>query len=108
MRIKAAIDAKDLHIVKVTPLVLLSRSVQIYGNTCTWIEAKNNFGSRLSPFVAGRNKKRFHKYASTFSPGILVFKLGYETDLRKSTVFIACEKATSFPRRLVRQLEIRV
>ncbi|KAK3617876.1 hypothetical protein LTR56_025008 [Elasticomyces elasticus] len=79
-QIKAALEAGQHNVVRLTPDALLSRCVRICGRDCAWVEFKNTFGFRLSPFVAARNKKQFRKYASSLSPGMVVYKLGYEMD----------------------------
>ncbi|KAK3612926.1 hypothetical protein LTR56_028168 [Elasticomyces elasticus] len=79
-QIKAALEAVRHDVVRSTPDALLSRRVKICGKDCAWVEFKNTFGFRLSPFVAAKNKKQFRRYASSLGPGMVVYKLGYEMD----------------------------
>ncbi|KAK5111166.1 hypothetical protein LTR85_012248 [Meristemomyces frigidus] len=77
-QIRALVERGTLEIVRSTPDVRFSRETSVCGITCRWLEYKNTFGFRSSPFVAAKDKKQFAKYASTFGPGMVVYKLGYE------------------------------
>ena len=80
-RIRTAIENGHLDVVRATPDALFSGAITICGRSCRWLEYKNTFGFRSSPFVAASNKRQFLKYVANFGPGMVVFKLGYETDL---------------------------
>ena len=80
VQIKAALDAGFDDVSKLTPDARLSKPTLICGKECTWVEFKNTFGFRSSPFVAAKNKKQFSRYASKLGPGMVIFKLGYETN----------------------------
>lgn len=79
-RARAALDAGQDDVVRLTPDALLSRPTLICGEICNWIEYKNTFGFRSSPYIASKNKAQFRKYATTFGPGMVVYKLGFETN----------------------------
>lgn len=79
-QIRAAQDAGTLDTVRLTPDALLSQTTLICGKLCAWVEYKNTFGFRSSPFVAGKNKAQYRKYALEFGPGMVVYKLGYENN----------------------------
>lgn len=78
-RLKAALDAGQTPSCRLTPDAMLSRPTVICGKECNWVEYKNTFGFRSSPYVAAKNKQQFARYASRLGPGMVVFKLGYET-----------------------------
>lgn len=79
-RYKATVDETGLvDTVKVTPDILFSKPTNVCGVLCHWIEYKNTFGFRKSPFVAKKNKKQFQRYATALGSGMVVYKLGYET-----------------------------
>lgn len=61
-----------------TPDVLLATPILISGNMCHWIEYKNDFGFRKSPFVTSSSRKQFQKYVDNIGPGLVVYKLGFE------------------------------
>lgn len=79
-RARAALDAGQEGVIRLTPDALLSRPSLICGKVCRWIEYKNTFGFRSSPYVASKNKAQFRKYASTFGSGMVVYKLGFESN----------------------------
>lgn len=79
-RIRALMESGTVETVRSTPDVLFSRETSVCRTTCRWIEYKNTFGFCASPFFAAKNKKQFAKYASTFGPGMIVYKLGYERE----------------------------
>ena len=79
-RTQAALDAGQQDVVRLTPDALLSQPTLICGKVCAWVEYKHTFGFRTSPFVASKNKAQFRKYVSAFGPGMVVYKLGYETN----------------------------
>ena len=77
MQIKAALDAGKHDTVRVTPDVRLSRPTIVCGIECAWVEFKNTFGFRSSPYVAKRNEDQLRRYATALGPDMVVFKLGY-------------------------------
>ena len=81
VQIKASLDAGLDDTLRPTPdAARLSRPTLIRGKECTWVEFKNTFSFRWSPFVAAKNKKQFSRYTSKLGPGTLVFTVGYGTD----------------------------
>ncbi|KAF4633640.1 hypothetical protein G7Y89_g4481 [Cudoniella acicularis] len=61
-----------------TPDVRFQQPISICGHLCMWLEYKNYFGFRENPFIASKNKKQYHKYATQIGPGAVVYKLGFE------------------------------
>jgi hypothetical protein len=45
-----------------------------------WVEYKNMFGFKSNPYVHGKIKKQLKRYTETFGNGMVVFKLGYESE----------------------------
>ena len=74
------IDGKNV-MSKMTPNILFLTPTIINGVLCHWIEYKNTFGFKSDPFVHPKNRKQYQKYATTFGSGMVVYKLGYQTEL---------------------------
>jgi len=79
-RIRAIRDAGTQPSITSTPDVRFSKPTILCDKTCHWVEFKNNFGFRSNPFIAPKNKKQLSRYASELGPGMVVFKLGYESN----------------------------
>lgn len=62
-----------------TPDILFKEPTIICGHLCWWLEYKNFFGFKANPFLAQKNKKQFRRYAEKIGPGVVVYKLGFET-----------------------------
>lgn len=67
--------------IKITPDILFLTPTIINGILCHWIEYKDTFGFKADPFVHKKNCKQYRKYATTFGGGMVVYKLGYQTEL---------------------------
>lgn len=75
--IKLARD-RGQPVINFTPDMLFPSPTLICGVLCCWVEYKNTFGFRDSPFVASKHKSQIKKYASQLGAGMVVFKLGFE------------------------------
>lgn len=80
-KIGAAMEEGKHDIIKCTPDILFDSPVHLSGFLCHWVEYKNTFGFKQSPFLYRKNKKQLLRYLSTFGPGMVVFKLGFESHL---------------------------
>ncbi|THW74355.1 hypothetical protein D6D17_10606 [Aureobasidium pullulans] len=72
------VDAKGRPGRGPTPDLLLHSPVLIRGHLCRWIEYKNDFGLRKSPFVTPSSKRQFKRYSDAIGPGLVVYKFGFE------------------------------
>lgn len=80
-KIRAAIEQGRHDIIKCTPDALFDLPVHFGGFLCHWVEYKNTFGFKQNPFLHRQHKKQLVRYAETFGPGMVVFKLGFESNL---------------------------
>lgn len=64
-----------------TPDLLLKTPLLIDGHPCAWIEFKNDFGFKSSPFVTSGTKRQVKRYLDKIGPGIVVYRLGFESGL---------------------------
>lgn len=80
-KIRVAIDERRYEIIRCTPDVLFESPIHPNGFFCHWVEYKNGFGFKQNPFLYRKHKKQLLKYVSTFGPGMVVFKLGFESHL---------------------------
>lgn len=79
-RIRHAIDAGSVHVVKLTPDILFFEATQLCGFDCNWLEYKNMFGFKSNPFVHKKNKAQLQRYVAAFGKGMVVYRLGYESE----------------------------
>ncbi|KAM0714505.1 hypothetical protein Q7P37_009799 [Cladosporium fusiforme] len=79
-KIRHAIEAGWVDVVKLTPDILFSEVTPLCGFDCNWIEYKNMFGFKSNPFVHKKNKAQLRRYVAAFGKGIVVYRLGYESD----------------------------
>lgn len=61
-----------------TPDMLLITPILVNGHMCHWIEYKNDFGFRKSPFITSSSRKQFRRYTDNIGPGLVVYRLGFE------------------------------
>lgn len=80
-RIKAAVEQGATNFVKCTPDILFLSPTWLCDQPCHWVEYKNTFGFKSSPFLHLKQKKQLRRYVAAFGSGMVVDKLGYECDL---------------------------
>ncbi|KAK4551472.1 hypothetical protein LTR86_011149 [Recurvomyces mirabilis] len=95
-RIQAAIDKGIPLSCRLTPDVLFDTPTMIFGHTCHWIEYKNTFGFKSSPYVHQKNKAQFQRYVAQMGEGTVVYKLGYESGLITLPSVQICREAEAF------------
>ncbi|KAK4551644.1 hypothetical protein LTR86_011018 [Recurvomyces mirabilis] len=95
-RIQAAIDEGIPLSCRLTPDVLFDRPTMIFGHTCRWVEYKNTFGFKSSPYVHSKNKTQFLRYVAQLGEGAVVYKLGYECGLITLPSVQICREAEAF------------
>jgi hypothetical protein len=78
IRIKT--EAGSVNLVRATPDLLFLKTTQLCGFRTNWVEYKNMFGFKSNPYVHGKIKKQLKRYTETFGDGMVVFKLGYESE----------------------------
>lgn len=78
IRIKA--EAGSVNLVRATPDLLFTKTTQLCGFRTNWVEYKNMFGFKSNPFVHGKIKKQLKRYTEIYGDGMVVFKLGYESE----------------------------
>jgi hypothetical protein len=78
--IRVKIEAGSVNVVKATPDVLFLEATWLCGFRTNWVEYKNMFGFKSNPYVHGKIKKQLKRYTETFGNGMVVFKLGYESE----------------------------
>ncbi|KAF2258834.1 hypothetical protein CC78DRAFT_586645 [Lojkania enalia] len=66
---------------KITPDILFSSPTIVHGVLCHWIEYKDTFGFKQNPFVHKQHLKQFRKYATTLGSGMVVYSVGFESEL---------------------------
>jgi hypothetical protein len=64
-----------------TPDVLFPGPTEFAGEMCRWVEYKDMFGFKANPFVQAKIREQCRRYASLFGPGMIVYRLGFETGL---------------------------
>lgn len=64
-----------------TPDVLFESPTMVHGIPCNWIEYKDTFGFKQNPFMHKQHLKQFRKYANTFGSGMVVYSLGFQSEL---------------------------
>ncbi|KAL1581923.1 hypothetical protein WHR41_09402 [Cladosporium halotolerans] len=79
-RIRLGIEAGFVNVVKATPDLLFLETTWLCGFRTNWVEYKNMFGFKSNPYVHGKIKKQLKRYLATFGNGMVVFKLGYESE----------------------------
>lgn len=78
IRIKS--EAGLVNLVKATPDLLFLETTWLCGFRTNWVEYKNMFGFKSNPFVHGKIKKQLKRYTEIYGDGMVVFKLGYESE----------------------------
>lgn len=78
--IRLKIEAGSANVVKATPDMLFLEPTWLCGHRTNWVEYKNMFGFKSNPYVHSKIKKQLKRYIDTFGNGMVVFKLGYESD----------------------------
>jgi hypothetical protein len=78
IRIKT--EAGSVNLVRATPDLLFLKTTQLCGFRTNWVEYKNMFGFKSNPFVHGKIKKQLKRYTEIYGDGMVVFKLGYESE----------------------------
>lgn len=78
--IRRASEAGSVEVVRSTPDMLFSESTSLCGSDINWLEYKNMFGFKSNPFVHKKNKAQLRRYVETFGSGMVVYKLGYESN----------------------------
>jgi hypothetical protein len=78
IRIKS--EAGLVNLVKATPDLLFLETTSLCGFRTNWIEYKNMFGFKSNPFVHAKIKKQLKRYTEIYGDGMVVFKLGYESE----------------------------
>jgi hypothetical protein len=73
-------ESQQKELMASTPDMRFLKPTLICGHLCLWLEYKHFFGFRANPFVASKNKKQFKRYAAEIGPGIVVYKLGFESE----------------------------
>jgi len=67
--------------IKITPDILFRTPTMIHGILCHWIEYKHTFGFKMDPFVHRKHLKQYRKYATILGSGMVVYSLGFESQL---------------------------
>lgn len=78
--IRLKIEAGSADVVRATPDLLFLETTWLCGFRTNWIEYKNMFGFKSNPYVYGKIKKQLKRYIEMFGNGMVVFKLGYESE----------------------------
>jgi hypothetical protein len=78
--IRVKVESGSVNVVKATPDVLFLEATWLCGFRTNWVEYKNMFGFKSNPYVHGKIKKQLKRYTETFGNGMVVFKLGYESE----------------------------
>ncbi|KAK4549314.1 hypothetical protein LTR86_011336, partial [Recurvomyces mirabilis] len=95
-RIQAAIDEGIPLSCRLTPDVLFDTPTMVFGHMCHWIEYKNTFGFKSSPYVHSKNKAQYQRYVTQIGDGIVVYKLGFESGLITLPNVQVCREAEAF------------
>lgn len=72
-------ESQQKELINSTPDVHIHKPTLVCGHLCRWLEYKHFFGFRANPFVASENKKQFRRYTTEIGPGVIFYKLGFET-----------------------------
>ncbi len=64
-----------------TPDFLIKSELIINNNKINWIDAKNFYGSNVN-FVKKKIKKQIAKYINSYGSGLIIFKYGFNSDLK--------------------------
>ena len=74
-----------------TPDFLIKSELIINNHQIKWIDAKNFYGSNIN-FIKKKIQKQITKYINTYGPGLIVFKYGFNSDLKfDHTLIISIE-----------------
>ncbi|TKX18740.1 hypothetical protein C1H76_9001 [Elsinoe australis] len=79
-RIQQRLADGQASTIRITPDVLFRSPTMVCGKVVSWIEYKNSFGFRKNPFVHKSHLKQTRRYQASFGDGLLVYKLGFETN----------------------------
>jgi len=64
-----------------TPDFLIKSDLIINNHKIKWIDAKNFYGSNIN-FVKRKIQKQIIKYINTYGPGLIIFKYGFNSELK--------------------------
>jgi hypothetical protein len=70
-----------------TPDFLIISKFKINNNIINWIDAKNFYGSNIK-FINKKIKEQTEKYIHEYGPGCIVFKLGFNENLKYDKILL--------------------